>query len=72
MSMRRVEKPKSVYDQKVPRSKKYEHITGRLDTGLTVEKVKFITVREFSRRRDEIYYRVSASGGYVSALSALY
>jgi len=59
MSMRRVEKPKSLYDKRVPKSEKYKHITGRLDTGLTTEKVKFITVREFSRRRDEIYYRVS-------------
>lgn len=59
MSMRSVPKPKNVYDQRVPKSEKYKHITGRLDTGLTVEKVKFITVREFSRRRDEIYFRVN-------------
>lgn len=44
--------------KRVPRSQKYDHIQGRLDTGLTTKKVKVISVREFSRRRDEIFYRV--------------
>jgi len=51
-------KTKNPLDNRVPVSKKYAHITGRLNTGLTMSKVKVITVREFSRRRNEIYYRL--------------
>jgi rhodanese-related sulfurtransferase len=48
-----------VMDKKVPKSSKYQHISGHLDTGLTSQKVKFVSVREFNRRRDEIYFRVN-------------
>ncbi len=58
MTMKASIKTKDPLDKRVPKSKKYEHITGRLNTGLTQAKVKVITVREFSRRRDEIYYRL--------------
>ena len=51
-------KTKNPLDARVPKSDKYKHIMGRLDTGLTQAKIKVITVREFSRRRDEIYYRL--------------
>lgn len=46
-------------DQKVHSSKKYSHISGKLYTGLTVDKVKYITARECAMRRDEIFFRVS-------------
>jgi len=58
MTMKASVKTKNPLDNRVPVSKKYAHITGRLNTGLTMSKVKVITVREFSRRRDEIYYRL--------------
>ena len=44
--------------KRVPKSNKYDHIQGRLDTGMTAPKMKVVSVREFSRRREEIYYRV--------------
>ena len=44
--------------KRVPKSQKYDHIQGHLDTGMTAKKMKVISVREFSRRRDEIYYRI--------------
>ena len=47
-------------DQKVHANKKYSHVSGKLYTGLTVDKVKYITARECAMRRDEIFYRVSA------------
>eukprot|EP00598_Pedospumella_elongata_P000775 CAMPEP_0184969446 /NCGR_PEP_ID=MMETSP1098-20130426/2191_1 /TAXON_ID=89044 /ORGANISM="Spumella elongata, Strain CCAP 955/1" /LENGTH=331 /DNA_ID=CAMNT_0027491207 /DNA_START=130 /DNA_END=1125 /DNA_ORIENTATION=+ len=46
-------------ERRVPKNDKYSHIRGTLDTGLTVEKVKFITAREYSKRRDEIFYRIN-------------
>lgn len=52
-------KPLGVLEKKVKKSDKYNHIAGHLDTGLTSSKVKFVSVREFNRRRDEIYYRVN-------------
>jgi len=46
-------------ERRVPKNEKYSHVRGTLDTGLTVEKVKFVTAREYSKRRDEIYYRLN-------------
>lgn len=46
-------------ERTVPKSDKYAHIRGTLDTGLTIEKVKFITAREYSKRRDEIFFRIN-------------
>jgi centrosomal protein CEP41 len=46
-------------ERKVPKSEKYSHVRGVLDTGLTVNKVKPVTAREFAKRRDEIFFRVS-------------
>ena len=59
MHKRSTSKPLGVLDHKVKKSDKYNHIAGHLDTGLTASKVKFVSVREFNRRRDEIYYRVN-------------
>ena len=49
-----------VMDRKVPRSEKYANVQGKLDTGMNINKVHVITAREFARRRNEIYYRVSS------------
>mmetsp|Transcript_11598 Transcript_11598/g.11621 ORF Transcript_11598/g.11621 Transcript_11598/m.11621 type:complete len:335 (+) Transcript_11598:213-1217(+) len=48
-------------DRKPPRSEKYAHVQGTLDTGPTVNKIKFITNKECSRRRDEIHFRLNKS-----------
>lgn len=37
---------------------------GTLDTGLTVNKVKPITAREYAKRRDEIFFRITKSQLY--------
>lgn len=46
-------------EKKVPKSEKYAHIQGKLDTGLNINKVKVVTAREFAKRRDEIFFRVT-------------
>lgn len=46
-------------ERKVPKSEKYSHVRGVLDTGLTVNKVKSVTAREYAKRRDEIFFRVT-------------
>lgn len=50
----------SVMDRRVPKSEKYANVQGKLDTGMNINKVQVITAREFARRRNEIYFRVSA------------
>jgi hypothetical protein len=47
------------YEQTVTKSDKYRHIGGKLDTGLTVDKVKFISATECVKRRSEIFFRIS-------------
>eukprot|EP01036_Dinobryon_divergens_P031875 gene31875-41361_t len=49
----------SALEKRVPKSEKYAHVQGRLDTGLTVEKVKYVTAREYSKRREEIFFRIN-------------
>ena len=46
-------------EKRVPRNEKYANVKGTLDTGITVDKVKFVTAREYSHRRDEIFYRIT-------------
>jgi centrosomal protein CEP41 len=46
-------------DKKVPKNEKFSHVPARLNTGLTVNKVKFVTAQEFARRRNEIFFRLS-------------
>lgn len=46
-------------ERKPPRNDKYAHIQSSLDTGPTVNKVKFISNKECSKRRDEIFYRLT-------------
>lgn len=52
-------KPLGFFDKKIPVNERYKDVAGRLDTGLTVNKVKFVTAQECAKRRNEIYYRVS-------------
>eukprot|EP01041_Mallomonas_annulata_P002053 gene2053-4008_t len=49
----------SSLDKKPPVNPKYAHVQSRLDTGPTVDKIKFITNKEYTRRRDEIHFRLS-------------
>lgn len=51
-------------EKKVPKSEKYSHVQGVLDTGMTINKVKYVTAREYSKRRDEIFFRISRSQLY--------
>jgi hypothetical protein len=46
-------------DRRVPKSDKYSHVTAVLDTGLTINKVRTVSAREFSRRRGEIFFRIT-------------
>jgi rhodanese-related sulfurtransferase len=46
-------------ERRVPKSDKYAHVRGTIDTGMTVDKVKFVTAREYSKRRDEIFFRIT-------------
>mmetsp|Transcript_3254 Transcript_3254/g.5046 ORF Transcript_3254/g.5046 Transcript_3254/m.5046 type:complete len:298 (-) Transcript_3254:30-923(-) len=51
--------PVSIFEKKLPENPKYSHITSKLDTGLTVDKVKYVTTREYLKHRDESHYRVT-------------
>jgi len=57
-------------EKRVPKSEKYSHVQGKLDTGLTVDKVKYVTAREYRKRRDEIFFRISC--GQLSDLFSEY
>jgi len=46
-------------DRRIPKNEKYSRVQGVLDTGLTVNKVKAVTAREFAKRRDEIFFRIT-------------
>lgn len=45
-------------DRRVQKSDKYAHVKGTLNTGMTVDKVQIVTAREYSKRRDEIFFRL--------------
>lgn len=51
-------------ERRIPKSSKYAHIEGKLDTGLTINKVKTVTAHEYRVRRDEIFYRISKNQLY--------
>lgn len=51
-------------ERRIPKSEKYDHIQSRLDTGMTVNKVKVVSASEYSKRRDETFYRISRSQLY--------
>lgn len=57
--MNRGKKPLGVMERRIPENPRYAHVRSRLDTGLTMDKVKPITAKEFIRRRDEPFFRVS-------------
>lgn len=46
-------------ERRVPKSNRYAHVTATLNTGTTVDKVKFVTAREYAKRRDEIFFRIT-------------
>lgn len=49
----------STMEKKIPQSKKYANVQSKLDTGLTVNKTKLISNSAFSKRRDEIFFRLT-------------
>lgn len=51
-------------DKKVPKNSKYANVQAKLDTGVTVDKIKYVTAREYSRRREEIFYRITTKQLY--------
>eukprot|EP01031_Cornospumella_fuschlensis_P033754 gene33754-40843_t len=59
MYKRQPAKGLSVMERRVPKSNKYDHVGATLDTGVTVNKVKHVTAREYAKRRDEIFYRIT-------------
>lgn len=56
---RMVKKEMQYMDKAVPKSKKYSNVQGKLDSGLTVNKVKNVSASQFAQRRDEIFFRIS-------------
>ena len=50
----------SVLDRKLHPNPRFAHVTGRLDTGSTVPKVKLLSTRAYLKRKDESFYRISA------------
>lgn len=59
MYKRQPAKGLTAMEKRVPKNEKYSGVKGTLDTGMTVAKVKFVTAREYSQRRDEIFYRLT-------------
>ena len=60
MAHNRVVKKEIKYmDRAVPKNKKYAHVEGKLDSGLTINKVKTVSASQFAQRRDEIFFRIS-------------
>lgn len=60
MAHNRVVKKELQYmDKAVPKSRKYSGVQGKLDTGLTVNKVKTVSASQFAQRRDEIFFRIT-------------
>ena len=49
----------SPLEKKPPKSIKYANVQGKLDTGMTIDKLKIVSSREYTRRRDEIHYRIT-------------
>ena len=45
-------------EKRIPQNEKYAHVKSTIDSGLTMEKVKLVTAREYSKRRDEIFFRI--------------
>lgn len=43
----------------MPKTNKYDHVQNVVETGLTVNKVKYVTSREYAKRRDEIFFRIT-------------
>ena len=59
MWKRQPKKELGVLERKAPSNPRYKNVVGRLNTGLTVDKLKGITAREYVKRRDEIHYRIN-------------
>lgn len=51
-------------DKRTPRNSKYDGVESKLDTGLTVKKVRVISTREFLKRQNEAFRRISPAQLY--------
>eukprot|EP01038_Epipyxis_sp_PR26KG_P011237 gene11237-15078_t len=64
MHKRVPQKGLSAMEKRIPKNEKYSHVQATLDTGLTVTKVKYVTAKEYAKRRDEIFFRITTSQLY--------
>ena len=48
-------------DRRVPTNPKFAHIGSRLDTGKTINKVKYMSANAYLKRQDEVFFRISAN-----------
>jgi len=46
-------------DKRVPRNPKYAGVEGRLDTGLTVDKVRTLSTKQYLKRKNEVFLRIT-------------
>jgi centrosomal protein CEP41 len=46
-------------DKLTPRNPKYAGVAAKLDTGLTVHKVKVISAAQYAQRREELFFRIN-------------
>eukprot|EP00752_Nemacystus_decipiens_P008894 g7939.t1 len=48
-------------DKRVPRNPRYANVKSKVETGMTVDKLTFVTTRQHLRRREEPYFRLTPS-----------
>ena len=48
-------------DRRVPTNPKYANVSSRLDTGKTINKVKYMSANAYLKRQDEVFFRISAT-----------
>jgi len=46
-------------DKRVPRNPKYAGVEGKLDTGLTVDKVRALSTKQYLKRKNEVFLRIT-------------
>ena len=47
-------------DKRVPRNPRYAGVRATINSGMTVDKVRVVTTKQYLRRRDESFFRISA------------
>ncbi|CAN0249162.1 unnamed protein product, partial [Pylaiella littoralis] len=51
----------SALDKRVPKNPRYAGVKSKVETGMTVDKVTFVTTRQHLRRQEEPYFRLTPS-----------